>query len=88
MNLNLVIKIAGKIAIIQNTLDKVKEVTTMCVKVKFGKYILLNQFLSNGFFLYILKVSENKKFSDVLRGIQKETLKRKGLKSDDKYFLQ
>ena len=84
MSLNLVIKIAGKIAIIQNTLDKVKEVTTMCVKVKFGKYILLNQFLSNGFFLYILKVSENKKFSDVLRGIQKETLKRKGLKSDDK----
>ena len=74
------IKIAGKIAIIQNTLDKVKEVTTMFVKVKFGKYILLNQFLSNGFFLYILKVSENKKFSDVLRGDSKGNIEKKGVK--------
>ena len=84
VNLNLVITIACKIAIFQNTLDIVKEVTTMFVKVKFGKYNLLNPFLSNGFFLYILKVSENKKISDVLRGVSKGTLKRKGLKSGDK----
>ena len=52
----------------------------MFVKVKFGKYILLNQFLSNGFFLYILKVSENKKFSDVLRGDSKGNIEKKGVK--------
>ena len=37
-NLNLVITTACKIPIIQNTLDIVKEVTMMFVKVKFGKY--------------------------------------------------
>ena len=37
-NLNLLIKTACEIPIIQNTLDIVKEVTTISVKVKFGKY--------------------------------------------------
>ena len=58
-NLNLVITIACKIPIIQNILDIVKEVIMMFVKVKFGKYNLLNPFLANGSFLYILKASGN-----------------------------
>ena len=79
-NLNLVITAACRIPIIQNTLDIVNEVTMVFVKVKFGKYNWLNPFLPNVSFLYILKISENKKFSDVFRGYKKGTLKRKGLK--------
>ena len=71
---------ACRIPIIQKTLDIVNEVTMMFVKVKFEKYNWLNSFLPNISFIYILKTSENKKFSDVFRGYKKGTLKRKGLK--------
>ena len=51
-NVNLVITTACRGPIIQNTLDIVKEVTMMFVKVKFGKYNLFNPFLPNVSFLY------------------------------------
>ena len=95
--MNLVITTACKTPIIQNTLDIVKEVTMMSVKGKFGKYNSLNPFLPNVSFLYILKKSENKRFSlkksenkrfsDVFMGYEKGTLKRNGLQSGGKYFL-
>ena len=59
--LNLVITTTCKSPMIQNTLDIVKEVTRMFVKVKFGKYDSLNPFLPNVSFLYILKTLENKR---------------------------
>ena len=69
----------------------------MSVKGKFGKYNSLNPFLPNVSFLYILKKSENKRFSlkksenkrfsDVFMGYEKGTLKRNGLQSGGKYFL-
>ena len=45
----------------------VKVVIMMFVKVKFGKYNELNPFLPNVSFLYILKTSEIKKFSDAFK---------------------
>ena len=83
-NLNLVITTACKGPMIQNTLDIVKEVTMMFVKVKFGKYNSLNPFLPNVSFLYILKTSENKRFFDVFSKYKKGTLRRNGLKSGGK----
>ena len=69
----------------------------MSVKGKFGKYNSLHPFLPNVSFLYILKKSENKRFSlkksenkrfsDVFMGYEKGTLKRNGLQSGGKYFL-
>ena len=83
-NLNLVITTACKSPTIQNTLDIVKEVTMMFVKVNFGKYNLLNPFLSIVFYLYILKTSENKVFFYVFSGYKKRTLRRNELKSGGK----
>ena len=50
-NLNVVITTTCKSHMIQNTLDIVKEVTMMLVKVKFRKYNSLNLFLPNVSFL-------------------------------------
>ena len=78
-NLNLVIRADCNIPVIQNTLDIVKKVTMVLLKAKFRKFHQLNPFLPSVSFLYILKISGNKKFSDVLRKYKKEIVKRKGL---------
>ena len=62
---------ACKNPIIQNTLDIVKEVTMMLLKVNFRKHNLINPVFCNVSFLYILKTPENKMFSNVLDGCKR-----------------
>ena len=56
----------------------------MFMKVMFRKYNLLNPFLLNVSFLYILKTLENKRFSGMFRRYKKGTLRRNGLKNGGK----